>query len=63
MHEEGTGNADNATLSPFLRYTREEWCRLCRAAPLSLSETEARGLQQTVEHASLEEMSEVYLPL
>jgi type I pantothenate kinase len=63
MHEEDTGKADNATLSPFLRYTREEWCRLRRAAPLSLSETEARDLQQTVEHASLEEVSEVYLPL
>lgn len=59
-----TGQADSAALSPFVRYSREEWRRLRSAtASLSLSEAEARELRQTIEHASLEEVSEVYLPL
>jgi type I pantothenate kinase len=58
------GQADGAALSPFVRYSREEWCRLrSAAASLSLSEAQARELHQTIEHASLEEVSEVYLPL
>jgi type I pantothenate kinase len=58
------GQADSAALSPFVRYSREEWCRLHNAtASLSLSEAQARELRLTIEHASLEEVSEVYLPL
>jgi type I pantothenate kinase len=54
---------DGAVLSPFVRYSREEWCQLCSAAPLSLSEAQARELQQTIEHVSLGEVSAVYLPI
>ena len=58
------GRADSAALSPFVRYSREEWCRLRSAtASLSLSEVQARELRQGIEHVSLEEVSEVYLPL
>ena len=58
------GQSDSAALSPFVRYSREEWCRLgSRDAALSLSEAQARELRQTIEHASVEEVSEVYLPL
>ena len=58
------GQSDSAALSPFVRYSREEWCRLGSGdAALSLSEAQARELRQTIEHASLEEVSEVYLPL
>jgi type I pantothenate kinase len=58
------GQSDSAALSPFVRYLREEWCRLGSGdAALSLSEAQARELRQTIEHASLEEVSEVYLPL
>ena len=62
MHED-TGQADSATLSPFVRYSREEWRRLRSAAPLSLSEAQAQDLRHTIEHVSLEEVSDVYLPL
>jgi type I pantothenate kinase len=59
-----TGQADSAGLSPFVRYSREEWRRLRSAtASLSLSAAEAQELRQTIEHVSLEEVSEVYLPL
>jgi type I pantothenate kinase len=58
------GQSDSAALSPFVRYSREEWCLLGSGdAALSLSEAQARELRQTIEHASLEEVSEVYLPL
>ena len=58
------GQSDSAALSPFVRYSREEWCRLGSGdAALSLSEAQACELWQTIEHASLEEVSEVYLPL
>ena len=58
------GQSDSAALSPFVRYSREEWCRLGSGdAALSISEAQARELRQTIEHASLEEVSEVYLPL
>ncbi len=57
------GPADQAALSPFVRYSRGEWSRLGSAAPLSLSEADARNLRQTIEHVSLDEVSEVYLPL
>jgi pantothenate kinase len=50
-------------LSSFVRYSREEWRRLRSAAPLSFSEAQARELQQSSEHGSFEEMSEVYLPV
>jgi type I pantothenate kinase len=62
MHEDA-GQADSAALSPFVRYSREEWSRLRSAVPLSLSEAAARDLGQTIEHVFLEEVSEVYLPL
>ncbi len=55
------GQADSAALSPFVRYSRKEWCRLRTATPPSLSEADA--LQRTIQHVSLEEVSEVYLPL
>ena len=57
------GPADQAALSPFVRYLRGEWSRLGSAAPLSFSEADARNLRQTIEHVSLDEVSEVYLPL
>ena len=58
------GQSDSAVLSPFVRYSREEWCRLGSGeAALSLTEAQARELRQTIEHSSLEEVSEVYLPL
>jgi hypothetical protein len=58
------GQADSAALSPFVRYLREEWCRLRSAtASLFFSEAQARELRQTIEHVSLEEVSEVDVPV
>ena len=57
------GPADQAALSPFVRYLRGEWSRLGSATPLSLSEADARNLRRTIGHVSLEEVSDVYLPL
>lgn len=58
------GQTNSMALSPFVRYSRKEWCRLRRAtAPLSLAEADMRNLQQSIEHISLEEVSDVYLPL
>ena len=60
----GPGQADGSALSPFVRYSREEWRRLHNAVPsLSLSEVQIQELRRTIEHTSLEEVSEVYLPL
>jgi type I pantothenate kinase len=55
--------ADGTMLSPFVSYSREEWCRLRTAVPFTLSEDRARELRQTTGHVSLKEVSEVYLPL
>lgn len=57
------GEANWAALSPFMRYFRGEWSRLGTAAPLSLSTAYAQDLQRTVEHVSLEEVREIYMPL
>ena len=62
MHED-TGQADSLTLAPFVHYSREEWRSLGSAAPLSLSEAQARDLRHTIEHVSLDELRDVYLPL
>jgi type I pantothenate kinase len=57
------GQADDTTLSPFVRYSREEWGRLHAGAPLSLSEDDVRDLRRIAGHVSSEEATEVYLPL
>ena len=50
-------------LSPFLRFSREEWSRLRAKAPLTLSEDGLRSLRGLNESVSIEEVVEVYLPL
>jgi type I pantothenate kinase len=50
-------------LSPFLRFSREEWSRLRAAAPLTLTEEDLSSLRGLNEKVSLEEVVEVYLPL
>ena len=57
------GQAGGTKLSPFVRYTREEWRRLGDAAPRFLSETDARNLRRANEGISLQEVNQVYLPL
>ena len=54
---------DNRRLSPFVRFSREEWGRLRATTFLSLSEEDVRDLRRITGHLSLEEATEVYLPL
>jgi type I pantothenate kinase len=58
-----TGRADDTTLSPFVRFSREKWGRLHANTPLSLSEDDVRDLRRIVGHLSPEEATDVYLPL
>jgi type I pantothenate kinase len=57
------GQADGTSLSPFVRFSREEWSRLHGRTPLSLSEADMRDLRRINEHVSLEEVTRVYLLL
>ena len=55
--------AADGRLSPFVRFSREEWGRLRATIPLSLSEDDVRDLQRISKHLSSEEATKVYLPL
>ena len=57
------GQADDTRLSPFVRFSREEWGRLLAATSLSVSEEDVRYLQRISEHLSSEEATKDYLPL
>ena len=55
--------AADKRLSPFVRFSREEWGRLRTPTAHSLSEDDVRDLRRIAEHLSSEEATEVYLPL
>src|ERR687894_342225 len=55
--------AADSRLSPFVRFSREEWSRLRTPTSLSLSEDDVRDLRRIAGHLSAEEATEVYLPL
>ncbi|GGJ12038.1 pantothenate kinase [Alicyclobacillus cellulosilyticus] len=50
-------------LSPYITFTRAEWARLRDATPLPLTEEELETLHGLNERVSLEEVSDIYLPL
>ncbi len=50
-------------LSPYVRFTRDEWSRLRAATPLTLSEDDLEHLRGINERVSLDEVADVYLPL
>lgn len=52
-----------STFSPYTHFTREEWKQLRASTPLSLSEDDVKRLQGINEHLSLDEISDIYLPL
>jgi type I pantothenate kinase len=58
-----TNEVEATDLSPFLRFSREEWSRLRAAAPLTLNERDLAALQGLGENVSIEEVVEIYLPL
>ncbi|HEY6582496.1 MAG TPA: hypothetical protein VIZ60_15390, partial [Rubrobacter sp.] len=58
-----TRETETTRLSPFLRFSREEWSRLRAAAPLTLNKRALSALQGLNESVSMEEVVEIYLPL
>ena len=53
----------NTGLSPFVRFSRQEWGRLLAATSFSGSEDDVHDLQRISKHLSSEETTKVYLPL
>jgi type I pantothenate kinase len=51
------------TVSRFIDFNRAEWARLRAQTPLPLSEPQLRGLVGINERMSLDEVTDVYLPL
>ena len=58
-----TDGMEPTDLSPFLRFSREEWSRLRAAVPLTLNERDLAALQGLGENVSIKEVVEIYLPL
>lgn len=58
-----TRQSNGPMLTPFVRFSRQEWSRLQATTSLSLSEADVQDLRHIIEHLSLEEATEVYLPL
>ena len=54
---------DKVEISRYVDLTRAEWARLRAATPLPLSEAQLRPLGGVTERVSLDEVSDVYLPL
>ena len=50
-------------LSPYLRFTRDEWAALRADTPLTLTDADLDRIRGLVERVSLREVEEVYLPL
>ena len=55
--------AQRLELSRFVEFTRAEWSRLRAATPLPLTEPQLRALVGLNEPVSLDEVSDIYLPL
>ena len=51
------------SLSPYVRFTREEWARLRAATPLTLTEGDLAHLRGINERIALDEVADIYLPL
>lgn len=49
--------------SPYLQFTRKEWCKFRHDTPLTLNESDLEKLQGVNEVVSLQEVEEIYLPL
>jgi type I pantothenate kinase len=51
------------SLSPYLRFSRDEWAALRADTPLTLTDADLDRIRGLVERVSLREVEEVYLPL
>jgi type I pantothenate kinase len=58
-----TSSSEQVAISRFVEFTRAEWARLRDATPLPLSEAQLRGLLGVNERMSLDEVTDIYLPL
>ena len=58
-----SGPDEKIEISPFLEFSRAQWARLRAATPLPLSEAQLRGLVGFNDRVSLDEVSDIYLPL
>lgn len=54
---------DNNHLSPYMQFSRKQWAALRNAVPMTLTADELISLQGINEDLSMEEVSEIYLPL
>ncbi|RKS86987.1 pantothenate kinase [Orbus hercynius] len=50
-------------LSPYMKFSRQEWASLRNAVPMTLSVDELKSLQGINEELSLDEVTDIYLPL
>ena len=53
----------DTTVSPYLQFTREQWCHFRQDAPLTLTESDLERLHGQTQAVSLEEVVDIYLPL
>ena len=51
------------SLSPHLRFSRDEWAALRADTPLTLGDEDLERIHGLIERMSLREIEEVYLPL
>jgi type I pantothenate kinase len=58
-----TNGSSSAQISPYLRFSREEWAKLRASTPLPLNEHELATLRGVNDYVSLDEVSNIYLPL
>jgi type I pantothenate kinase len=49
--------------SPYISFAREEWSRLRGNTPLTLAEDDLAALRSAEEYVSMEEVTDIYLPL
>src|SRR3954447_8834154 len=56
-------SAEQVELSRYVELSRAEWARLRESTPLPLSEAQLRPLGGLTEDVSLDEVSDVFLPL
>jgi type I pantothenate kinase len=57
------GSNTKVRFSPYIYFTREEWAELRESTPLPLTEDELEQLRGINERVSLDEVSQIYLPL
>lgn len=54
---------ESPKLSPYVQFTRQQWCDFRQDTPLTLTEADLDKLRGQMEVVSLKEVEEIYLPL